>query len=87
MGVAGYLRKPKSIRLLADGTPLDFEYERGRIRLINLPKEVPDKLLGLTIIDVEFDEKPEYLDNGSYNGYLLNSDHRFFELTGVEPNK
>ena len=87
MGIAGYLRRPKSIRLLADGTPLDFEYERGRIRLVNLPREIPDKLLGLTIIDVEFDETPQYLDNGSYNGYLLNSDHRFFELTGMEPNK
>lgn len=60
MGLGGYLKGPKSVRLLKDGTPVDFEHKGHRIILNNLPKEKPDKTAGITVIEMEFEDIPEY---------------------------
>lgn len=87
MSIAGYLDAPKAIRVLADGTPLKFTHKNGRITLHDLPEEVPDKLLGLTVIDMEFESKPRYLPCGSYHGFFYRGDNRFFDELGIECNK
>ena len=61
MGIGGYLEAPKKISLLKDGTPIDFEFKGNRILLKNLPKEVPDTIAGVTVIDMEFENEPKYI--------------------------
>lgn len=60
MGIGGYLNAPKSIRLLNDGAHLDFEHKGHRILLRNLPKKSPDSHAGIAVIEMEFDELPQY---------------------------
>jgi len=66
MGIGGYLDAPKSVRLLKDGTPLEFEYIGHRIVLKNLPPKAPDSITGTTVIALEFDELPRYLSQSYY---------------------
>jgi hypothetical protein len=49
------------VRLLKDGTPLDFEVVGHRLVLKNLPKTPPDSHAGITVIELVFDGPPEYL--------------------------
>ena len=60
MGIGGYLSPPKAVRLLKDGTSIDFEHRGHRILLKNLPKSPPDSHAGITVIEMEFDEPAEY---------------------------
>lgn len=59
MGIGGYMTAPKSVRLLKDNTPIEFEHKGHRIILKNMPKESPDKIAGVTIIAMDFDEPPK----------------------------
>lgn len=59
MTIAGFLNAPRSISFM-DGTPIDFEKKGDRILLHNLPAENPDPILGMPLLKMEFDEKPEY---------------------------
>lgn len=61
MGIGGYMEAPKKISLLKDGTPIDFEFKGHRILLKNLPAEAPDKIAGVTVIDMEFENEPKYV--------------------------
>jgi alpha-L-fucosidase len=61
MGIGGYMTAPKAVRLLKDGTPVEFEHRGHRILLKNLPKESPDGNAGIAVIELEFDEAPKYL--------------------------
>ncbi len=60
MGLGGYLTAPKSVRLVRDGTPVEFEHRGHRILLKNLPKTSPDPHAGVAVIEMEFDETPAY---------------------------
>lgn len=62
MYVAGYKSVPKNVYLVKNKQKLDFEYDAENFRIIirNLPEKSPDTILGITIIAVEFDEKPIY---------------------------
>ena len=60
MGVGGYLIPPKGVRLVRDGTKIDFEHKDHRILLKNLPSSPPDPHAGITVIEMEFDAKPQY---------------------------
>ena len=60
MALGGYLNAPKAVRLLKDGTPLDFEHRGHRLILKNLPKSAPDTHAGVTVIELEFKEKSQY---------------------------
>lgn len=53
--------KLEKVTILADGTNIEFQQKKGRIKLINLPNEIPDKTLGITVIKLEFDDKPEFV--------------------------
>jgi len=61
MGIGGYLTAPNAVRLLKDGTPLEFEHKGHRILLKNLPKTSPDLHAGITVIELEFEERPQFL--------------------------
>ena len=60
MGLGGYRTAPKKVYYVKDGKPIDFELKGHRIILKGLPKEAPDKVCGVTVIAMEFDEKPEH---------------------------
>ena len=60
LGIGGFTTKPKKISLLHDGTPLPFEQKNNRIRLRDLPENPPDTLLGITVLELEFEEPPVY---------------------------
>jgi alpha-L-fucosidase len=60
MGLGGYLKAPKSVRLLKDGTPIPFEHKGHRIILKGLPESSPDKNAGIAVIEMEFDGEPDY---------------------------
>lgn len=78
MGFGGYMAAPEKVYLLKDKTPIDFEYKGQRIILKNLPKEVPDKTCGVTMIVMEFkDELPAYTF-ASYYPQL----HQGYDLSG-----
>lgn len=66
MGIGGYLNSPKAVRLLKDGTSIDFEYKDHRIILKNLPKKSPDDIAGIAVIEIKFDEKPQYVFASHY---------------------
>lgn len=51
----------QKVTLLKDGTEIEFEQKKGRITLKNLPSEIPDKHLGVTVFKLVFDQKPTYV--------------------------
>ncbi len=60
MGVGGYQNAPKAVRFVKDGIPIDFEHIGHRIIFKNLPQDPPDTIAGVTVIEMEFDEAPQY---------------------------
>jgi len=60
MGIGGYLDAPKSVTLLHDGTPIEFEHKGHRIILKNLPEQCPAPVAGITVIVMEFDSLPKH---------------------------
>ena len=61
MRIAGYTKPPKKVTCVTTGEELDFSYENGVITLKNLPKECPEKILNITVFDMDFgDTAPEY---------------------------
>jgi len=64
--IAGYDAAPKRVYLLATGENIDFTYSNHRIVLSNLPKESPDKHLGIAVLALEFEEIPNYRFCGAY---------------------
>lgn len=60
LGIGGFVTPLKKITLLHDGTAIPFEQRNNRIRLRNLPENPPDKILGITVLELEFDEVPLY---------------------------
>lgn len=60
MAIGGYINSPVAVRLLKDGSHIDFEHKGHRILLKNLPHVSPDTNAGITVIELEFDELPKY---------------------------
>ena len=69
MQLGGYMTAPRSVTLLKTGEKIDFELDGQRLILKNLPKEIPDKNIGLSVIKMEFDEKPKF-QAGSYYPHM-----------------
>ena len=63
--IGGYTSKLKSVRLLIDGSPVEFEQRGHRIFLRNLPKKSPDKHANISVVALEFEEELNYV-HGSY---------------------
>ena len=60
MALGGFMSPVRAIRLLKDGSPIQFEQRGHRILLKNLPSKAPDNHAGITILVLEFDSPPEY---------------------------
>lgn len=60
--LAGYDRAPRHVYFADTQIPIAFEYdaEHCRILLKELPKDVPEAVLGLAVIAVEFEEFPGF---------------------------
>ena len=59
MALGGFLTAPRSITFM-DGAPIAFEQKGDRILLHGLPEQNPDPILGIPLLKLEFDEKPQY---------------------------
>lgn len=60
MAIGGFMTSVKSVRMAKDGTSIDFEQKGHRIILKNLPKSSPDKITGIAVLELEFEETPEF---------------------------
>lgn len=58
MSLGGFATRLKRAWLLTTGEPVEFEQERYRIRLKNLPEQCPDQTLGMEIIVLDFETPP-----------------------------
>ena len=56
--IGGFSTKLKSARMLVSGKKVEFEQTGPRIVLKNLPRTSPDKLVGVTVIELKFASKP-----------------------------
>jgi len=70
----GYMDAPKKVSFLATGEEIDFVHDGHRIFLKNLPREIPDKIIGATVIKMEFDEKPRHVFRSYYPQMHLGHD-------------
>ncbi len=66
VGLGGILTKLKAVRLLRDGSPIEFEQKGQRIILKNLPEKKPDPHAGVSVIELEFDSPPRMLRGSLY---------------------
>ena len=62
----GYMDAPKKISYLVSGEEIDFTVDGHRIFLKNLPKEIPDPILGVTVLKMEFDQPPHQIFRSYY---------------------
>ncbi|MFW6308840.1 MAG: alpha-L-fucosidase, partial [bacterium] len=60
MGLGGFVTPVKSIKLVNNDTPVEFEQKGHRIILKNLPKKSPDEVAGVAVLELEFKEEPEF---------------------------
>jgi alpha-L-fucosidase len=60
MALGGFMSPVKNVKLVKDGTPIAFEQRGHRILLKNLPQTSPDKNAGVAVLELEFDEAPEF---------------------------
>ena len=58
--IGGYYDAPKRISYLATGEEIPFTVDGQRIVLTGLPKEPPDRILGVTALKMEFDAPPRH---------------------------
>ena len=75
MVYGGYRNAPKKITLLATGENVDFEKDGHRLILKNLPKENPDKIMGIPVVKMEFDEPFDYCYGSYYPQVYDGVDH------------
>lgn len=62
----GYMDAPTRVSYLATGEEIDFTHDGHRIILHGLPTEVPDKILGVTVLKMEFDAPPRHVFRSYY---------------------
>lgn len=59
MILGGFGNSPEKVSYLATGENIDFEFDNDKIMLNNLKTEVPDKTAGVTVLKLDFGEKPD----------------------------
>ncbi len=60
MAIGGFMSPVRAVRLLKDGSPLEFEQRGHRILLKNLPATPPDAHAGITVVQLEFESEPTF---------------------------
>jgi len=66
MSLGGFMTPLKAVRILHDGSPVKFEQHGQRILLKDLPTQSPDKVLGIAVLELEFEEKPKFMRCSMY---------------------
>lgn len=61
MSIGGYRNAPKAVRFVKDGRPIKFTHDGHRVILKNLPKKPVDKTAGVTVVEMIFAKKPDYV--------------------------
>ncbi|AEE97447.1 hypothetical protein [Mahella australiensis] len=56
----------KSVRILNTGLPVEFEQCGQRIILRGLSDRSPDKILGIAVLELEFEENPKFVRCSMY---------------------
>lgn len=64
--IGGLMTPVKAVRLLRDGSPVDFEQQGHRLFLKNLPETTPDPSAGIAVFELEFTEPPQYRRASAY---------------------
>jgi Alpha-L-fucosidase len=59
--IGGFSNRVCSVRILADGAPVEFFQDGFRIFLKNLPEKSPDKIAGVAVLALEFEEEPAFV--------------------------
>jgi alpha-L-fucosidase len=65
-GFGGFMTPLKSARLLPDRTPLAFEQANQRILLTDLPKDSPDEIANMAVIELEFESEPVHVAHSKH---------------------
>jgi len=60
MDLGGFITPIKSIKIVNNDTPVEFEQKGQRIILKNLPETSPDDIAGIAVLELEFAEIPEF---------------------------
>ena len=60
MGLGGFMTSVKSIKIVNNDTPVEFEQKGQRIILKNLPGNSPDEIANIAVLELEFEETPEF---------------------------
>ncbi len=60
MALGGFATPLKAVRLVRDGSPVNFEQRGQRILLKNLPRTSPDPHAGIAVLELEFAAAPEF---------------------------
>ena len=73
----GYMDPPTRISYLVSGEEIDFKVDGHRIFLQNLPENPPDKIMGATVLKMEFEKAPRH----KYRSYYpqMHEGHDFSE--------
>ncbi len=58
--LGGFMSPLKSARLIKNSAPIEFEQKGHRIFLNNLPSTSPDQVAGIAVIELEFEQSPEF---------------------------
>lgn len=61
LGLGGFKTRLESARFLTGGKEITFEQKGNRILLKDLPAKSPDKLTGVTIIELDFAQPPRHV--------------------------
>jgi alpha-L-fucosidase len=60
MTLGGFMSPLKAVRLVRDGSPVEFKQRGHRIFLKGLPETCPDPHAGIAVLELEFDGVPEF---------------------------
>ena len=60
MTIGGFMSPVKAVRLVKDGSEIDFEQKGHRIMFKNLPCTTPDSTAGIAVLELEFEGTPEF---------------------------
>jgi len=66
MALGGFMTRLKTVRILSDGSSVKFEQCGQRILLKGLPNRSPDPILGIAVLELEFEEKPRFKQCSMY---------------------
>ena len=58
--LGGFKTRLKKAKLMVSGKPIAFDQEPARIILKGIPKASPDKIAGVTILELDFERSPKH---------------------------